>query len=276
LLALGDELGVELFRHQGNRLVGLTEPGAMIADITTKILDDVGRIRDIAAAQSRPDADHLVVVASRHAAGNRVRRAVLDFRTQAPAVALRLCEENPLIARAMLVSGAADIGILPEQDEAGAALSSLPIDQWTLSVVVPTGHPLVRTPRLTLELLGQYPICSYERGAASRQAVDTAFSRVGLDSPVHFSLGSSADILDYIASGAGVGIVATGAFESSRHPDLCALDTVDLFPALTTAVVINGNAPLRGSVVDFIGVLAPEIDRDSIERAMRLQSGRRG
>ncbi|MCF7984023.1 MAG: LysR family transcriptional regulator [Thiohalocapsa sp.] len=269
LIALADELGVDLFRHEGKRLVGLTEPGERIAPIASRILLDAQRIRDIAGRHAQLQTAQLAIAASRHAATHLLHDAMIRFRAIAPDMRLRVSEEEPGRALALVASGDMDIGIVPGPARGDANLAYFPIEHWLLAAVVPEGHPLLAAEPVTLRELAEWPICCYERGSASRQVVDDAFRRQGLPSPVSFELASSNRILDYVATGAGVGIVARMAFELTDHRCLRALDIGDVLPRLTTSAVLRRGLPVRTPVCDFLAELIPDLDRETVERALQ-------
>jgi DNA-binding transcriptional LysR family regulator len=268
LLALADELGVALFRHQGKRLVGLTPAGEEILRTGTRILDDVQHISDIAARHAVGDAATLVVVSSRHAASRRVREAVQGFRADWPGIGLRLLEEEPQRALRLLLDGEAQVAVLPEDRERDERLAYVPLERWSLTLVVPRGHALLAAPMPSLARLAEHPVCCYEPSAPSRQVVDETFLQAGLETPVAYALGSSAAILDYVDGGLGIGIVAAGAFDALRWPGLACLDAGRLFPSLVTSLVVSRRGPPPEPVLALAALLAPEIGRARIERAI--------
>lgn len=268
MLALADELGVALFRHQGKRLVGLTPAGEEILHAGARILGDVQYIRDIAARHALGDAATLVVVSSRHAASRRVRQAVRGFRAEWPGIGLKLLEEEPQRALRLLLDGEAQIAVLPEDRERDERLAYVPLERWSLTLVAPRGHALLAAPAPPLARLAEHAVCCYEPSAPSRRVVDEAFRLAGLDSPVAYSLGSSAAILDYVDSGLGIGIIAAGAFDPGRWPGLACLDASGLFPSLVTSLVIPRRVALAEPVLALAGLLAPELGRAHVEHAI--------
>lgn len=101
-------------------------------------------------------------------------------------------------------------------------------------------------------------IACYERGSASRRVVENAFAHAGLKSSVVFELASSQEILDFAESGACIGLLAESAGAPARHPGLRFLPTEEIFPALTTAIIVRRDAPLSWAAVDFIELLTED------------------
>lgn len=272
LQTLADELGVDLFTHHGKRLIGLTEPGQEIAVLAARVIRDVQRIEAVADSHADANRGGLVVVATRHAASNRLRDTMMRFCEAMPALKVRVFEEEPRSASAMLRAGNADIGILSESPERDPELLYFPIETWRLLLVVPKDHPLSCGADVSLESLARYPICSYERTANSRRIVEDAFRAAGMGAPIAHALGSSAMILQYVERGIGVGIVGEASFEQESHPNLRGIGVDHLFRSLTTDVVLPRKSRLPKSVFGFLDLLAPTLDRAMIEKARSTQS----
>jgi len=264
---LAEELGVDLFRYQGKRLVGLTEPGQEIADLAANVLRDVKRIRQVADAHVAGQRGGLLIVATRHVADNRLRQAMIALRRRLPTLTVRVCEEDPIAATNMLIAGEADLGVLSEPPERRPELLYLPVEEWRLILVAPQDHDICQRPEVRLEDLAAEPLCSYERTATSRQIIDEAFRGHGIDSPVTFALSSSAMILEYVENGAGIGVIGESAFDASAHPTLRQVAATHLFRPLTTDVVLPRKAKLHHFIYRFVRLLAPSITRAMIEEA---------
>ena len=266
---LASELGVDLFRHQGKRLVGLTRAGAEISEVVESLIRDVKRVKSIAASHAIAEQGDLTIVVTRHAAANRLQQALVRSQTAPVRRRVRVVEGDPDVAIAKLRSGDASLGILTEPAERDPDLLYFPLDRWGLLLAVPQDHPLARLPEVTLESVARYPCCSYEDSARSRQVVEDAFRAAGLTSPVAFSLGSSEKILDYVEAGVGIGIVASAAFVPEQHPTLRALDASHLFRRLTTELVLPRWAPLSKEVLNLVRLLDSTLTRARIEAARR-------
>lgn len=265
---LADELGVDLFRHQGKRLTGLTDSGREIAVLAATIIHDVNRIDEVADAHVAGKRGGLVIVASRHAASSFLRDAMVRFQDESPALKVRVFEEEPCNAFTMLRTGDADVGILSEPSDRDPDLLYFPIETWRLLLVVPQDHPLANGTDVTLKMLEHYPLCCYERTSSSRQIVEDAFRKIGIETAITHALGSSAMILQYVESGIGIGIVGEASFVPENHPNLRGIDIEHLFRSMTTDLVLPRKSRLPRSVYAFLNVLAPALDRTMIETAL--------
>nr|WP_296805753.1 LysR substrate-binding domain-containing protein [Thiocapsa sp.] len=191
---------MDLFTHHGKRLIGLTEPGQEIAVLVARVIQDVQRIEEVADSHVNAERGGLVVVATRHAASTRLRDTMMRFCEAMPALNVRVFEEEPRSASAMLRAGDADIGILSEPSEHDPELLYFPIETWRLLLVVPKDRPLNDRTEISLEILARYQICSYERTAHSRRIVEDAFRAVGMEAPIAHALGSCAMIANALSA----------------------------------------------------------------------------
>ncbi|KAA6183053.1 LysR family transcriptional regulator [Thiohalocapsa marina] len=257
---LAEELGVDLFVRCGKRFVGLTEAGKEIAAVVDDILRDSQRIRKIADAHRDGNRGVLRILATRHVAASSLHEAIVRCRQEMPALQIEINQEDPGLAFELLRQHGADLGMLPEPPAQFTDLAYFPLTRWHLTLVVPQGHVLMAATELTLETLSAYPCCCYERTSRSRQIVDETFELAGMRSPVSFSLSSSPDILQYVATGIGIGLIAEEAFNAARHPDLAAVDVRHLFQPITTGVVLPRNVRLSTALRAFIKVLSPGLD----------------
>ncbi|EGV16392.1 LysR substrate-binding domain-containing protein [Thiocapsa marina] len=268
LIELADELGVELFLHEGKRLVGLTRAGMEIAEIAARMLIDVRRIHEIGRSLATDRHDCLKVVANRHAAHNLLHHAMVDFREMMPGIEVDVSEENTLQATAMLRIGQADLGLLAEAPDQDPDLLYFPIEEWRLLLVVPREHPLAGLPTVGLEDLAHYSVGSYDNAAQSRFVIDEAFAGAGLHSPVNISFASSHMILQFVNSKIGIAIVAESAFSADDYPELLGLDVTHLFRPLTTDLVLPRRTSPPRDVFNFLSILAPQITPTTIGEAI--------
>jgi LysR family cys regulon transcriptional activator len=77
-----------------------------------------------------------------------------------------------------------------------------------------------------------------------------------------------ADVIKtYVRLGIGVGIIANMAIDPVDDADLVSIDASHLFPRHTTWVGFDRSALLRKYMYDFLGLLAPHLNRRLVDRA---------
>src|SRR5437868_2671358 len=75
---------------------------------------------------------------------------------------LPLRQGTPADVSQFVASGAADLSIATEPVEPRSDVVLLPCYQLNRIVLTPAGHPLLKSKRLTLERLAEYPLITYD------------------------------------------------------------------------------------------------------------------
>jgi LysR family cys regulon transcriptional activator len=265
---LEDELGVELFVRRGKRLLGLTEPGQELVGIVERILLDTQNIKKLGEQFSNRDKGQLSVATTHTQARYALPRVVTAFKKQFPKVNLVLNEASPSEIVSMLQDGQADIGIATEALEDVQDLATFPYYSWHHGVVVPAGHPLEGSKKLTLDAVAEFPIITYHQGFTGRRRIDEAFSRAKLD-PDIVMVALDADVIKaYVELGLGIGIVASMAFDAERDPHLRLLDAKHLFAINTSRIAVRRGSYLRGYAHRFIELCSPELTEAAVRAGM--------
>src|ERR1044071_4803790 len=263
--ALEDELGIQLFRSHGKRLVSITEPGKAVVAIAERILSEAQNLRRAGEEYANDQLGTLTIAATHTQARYALPKAVAAFKRKYPKVELLLHQGNPTQICEQVVAGEADMGVATESISLYPELVSLPVYQWNRCVVVPPRHPLLKGP-LTLEALAQYPIVTYDFAFANRSLVQKAFESRGLQPNVVLTALDADVIKTYVELGLGVGILAKMAFDPKRDRGLRAIDASHLFESSTTRLGIKRGAYLRRYAYEFIELFAPHLPRAVVER----------
>ena len=265
---LEDELGVEIFERNGKRLTGLTSPGKDILRIIDRLLLEAENLQQAGQEYSGVKRGTLTIATTHTQARYVLPKAVQSFRAAFPDVRIALQQSSPEHIAEWVLSGKADIGIATEGLSQFDDLVSFPCYQWHHAVVVPDGHPLLATGRLTLAQLAEYPLITYDVGFTGRSHIDDAFREAGIATDIVLTAMDSDVIQQYVALGMGVGIVASMAIEQSRHAGLKPVEASHLFAPNVTRLAVRRAAYLRSYTVDFILQFAPTLTRADIDTAL--------
>ena len=269
---LEEELNLQIFKRNGKRLVGVTEPGVAILEMTERVLHEMENIRRVGEEFSHEDTGNLVIAATHTQARYRLPAAVKAFMEAFPKVHLGIHQGNPTQVSEQVISGEADIGLATEAISGYKELVTLPCYQWNRCVVAPVGHPLLDDAPLTLEKIARYPVVTYDFSFAGGSMVNRVFSEHGLQLNVALTAIDSDVIKTYVELGLGVGLLAQMAYNPERDRNLVMLDASHLFPASTTYLGIRRDAYLRGYQYAFIRAIAPHLDRAAVDAAFRSGS----
>jgi LysR family cys regulon transcriptional activator len=273
--ALEEELGVQVFARHGKRLVSITEPGKAVVAIAERILAEAQNLRRAGEEYANDKAGTLTIGATHTQARYALPKAVAAFKRRYPKVELIIQQGNPTQICEQVLAGEADMAVATEMIATYPELVSLPVYQWNRCVVVPPRHPLLKAGTLTLELLAEYPIVTYDFAFANRSLVQKAFESRGLAPHVVLAAQDSDVIKTYVELGLGIGILARMAFDERRDRPLRALDASHLFESSTTRLGVKRGAYLRRYAYEFIELFAPHLPRAVVERAVTGEEGSR-
>jgi LysR family cys regulon transcriptional activator len=160
--------------------------------------------------------------------------------------------------------GEADICIGSESVE-GADLVMFPCYEMHRVVLTPPDHPLLAARRLTLESLARFPIITYDAPALGRSRLIESFAARGLSPKIVLSAIDTDVIKAYVEHGLGIAIVAKLAFDPGRDRHLRAIDASHLFEPNTIHLGVRRNDYLRGYMLDFIEMFAPQWTRERVQ-----------
>lgn len=269
------ELGVRLFARKGRHLTGLTSPGEAILEQIDQILAGVDNIKRLAAEQTEPNRGSLSIATTHTQARYRLPPIVERFIRQYPEVSLHLHQGTPMQIAKLAAEGNVDFAIATEAMEFFEELVMVPCYRWNRSIIVPTGHPLTKQQPLTLKEVAHYPIVTYVFGFTGRSQLDAAFNAQGLEPEVVFTATDADVIKTYVRLGLGIGITASMAFDPSQDHGLVSLPAGHLFEDSVARIGFRKGIILRRYMYDFIMLFAPHLDRELVERALRVSSEER-
>jgi LysR family cys regulon transcriptional activator len=261
---LEEELGVEIFVRRGKRLLGLTEPGAEVANIVERILIESENLRQVASDFTRSDEGRLTIATTHTQARYALPPIIAQFMASYPDVKLTLQQANPKELPRILLEGHVDLAIATDTLDQNPGLTSFPYNSWEHIVVVPKAHPLVSVRKHSLATIADHPIITYDEGLTGRTRIDEAFERASCASDIVITALDADIIKAYVAMGMGIGIIASIAFDAEGDSKLVALPTRGLFQTNTSSIAIRRGRMLRSYVYRFIELCSPELTEDVV------------
>jgi len=265
---LEEELNLQIFKRNGKRLIGITEPGQAILTIAERVLHEMENIKRVGEEFSREDTGSLVIAATHTQARYHLPAAVKTFMQAYPNVHLTIHQGNPSQVSEQVMRGEADIGLATEAIASYDELVTLPCYRWNRCVVVPQGHPLTLDSPLTLEKIAAYPVITYDFAFAGGSMVNRVFSEHGLNLDVALTAIDSDVIKTYVELGLGVGLLAKMAFNPERDRNLVMINASHLFPDSITRLGLRKDTYLRGFQYAFIEIIAKHLTRNVVNQAL--------
>ncbi len=266
---LEDELGMEIFVRSGKRIVAVTEPGKAIIEIAGRILHETDNLRHVSEEFHAQDTGTLTIATTHTQARYALPPVVKEFIRRYPGVRLNLHQGSPTQIAEQVRDGSADLAIATESLAGYTDLVALPCYEWHHCVITPPRHPLLEERKLTLEKIAQYPIITYDFAFSGRGKINAAFEARGLSPNIVLTAIDADVIKTYVELGLGIGIVAQMAFVPERDRHLRMVEAAGLFETSTTRIAIRKNEYLRGYAYEFIELFAPQLDRKTVEKAVR-------
>jgi len=271
LKLLEQELGVQLFTRKGKSLIAITPAGRDVIGRARKILREVQNIRSLAREMSGEQEGTLAIATTHTQARYVLPDVIREFRERYPKINLELHQGTSEQIAELVASNRVDFAIATGSVQQFPTLVVLPCYRWDRIVLVPRGHPLTkRTAPLDLAALAAFPLITYVFSSTGESSFKRAFAEKGLEPHVVFTARDADIIKTYVRMGMGVGVVASMAIEAADDKDLVALDAVGLFPRVMTWLGFRRDSVLRGYMVDFISLFAPQLTTELVRRAAAL------
>jgi LysR family cys regulon transcriptional activator len=256
ILELEAELGVDVFVRHGKRILGLTEPGKVVAERAERVLSEIQGIERATADWRARDAGELRIATTHTQARYVLPTVVKAFRKRYPAVRLSLMQGSPSQITQMVVDREVDFAIATEVVDERPELRTVEGFEWQHVVVAPVRHPVFAGP-ITLQALVRFPIVTYVEEFAGRRRIDRAFAQAGLRPDIVLAAIDSDVIKTYVSIGMGVGIMAEMASDPAHDRALRAVPAGALFGMNRVRLAVRKDAFLRGFATAFIELFLP-------------------
>lgn len=273
IIELEDELGIKIFERHGKRIKGLTRPGVAVAEVINRIMREVDNLKRVSDDFAKNDEGALVIACTHAQARYLLPKVIPEFRKRFPKVHMSLAEGNPPHLAQMVLHEQADVAIATETLAETPGLVALPVLEWQHTIVVHPDHPLAQLQtqaarNISLAQIAEYPIVTYDKAFSGRRSIDEAFERAGVVPDIVLEAIDADVIKTYVDVGLGIGIIAGVAFDPRRDKGLVGLDAGHLFGLHMTRVAIKQGTFLRDYVYVLLEMLASELTRDVVEKAI--------
>ena len=265
---LEDELGFQIFVREGRNLTRITPAGQQVIERALHILQEAQSIRAL-STELRDEGRGSLSIGTTHTQARYVLPSVIrEFLSRYSNVRLNLHQGTSEQIAEMVAQDRIDCAINTGSERLFPDLTILPCYRWNRVVIVPRDHPLAGAGKLTYRALAQYPIITYTFSFSGPSSLIDAFAKANLTPNVAITARDSDVIVTYVRLGIGVGIVAHMAV-ADDDPDLAVLDASHLLPSHTTWLGFRHGTLLRKYMYDFAQLIAPHLDRRTVDRAHR-------
>ncbi|MFT7675402.1 MAG: LysR family cys regulon transcriptional activator [Gammaproteobacteria bacterium] len=268
---LEDELDIQIFERSGKKLTCVSPAGLAILEHVQSLLNNAKNIKQAAHEFSKSNRGSLTI-ATTHTQAQFILPPILQsFSKKYPQIELRVHQGNPKSMCKLAANNQVDFVLASEVIDERGELVTIPAYRWNRYIVVPPEHPLTRMENISLQELAQFPILTYMLGLSGRSQLDKAFQAANLEPRVAFTATDSDVIKTYVKLGLGAGIVAEMACDYNDK-DLAYIDASHLFPYSTIKVGFRHSRHISAFQYDFLQMLTPHIDMDTIKELAATRS----
>ena len=266
---LEEELNVQVFERHGKRLVSITPAGRTIIEMAERILCEAENIYQV-SEQLNDQSRGTLSIATIHAhAHHSLPPVIKKFSSEYPGIQLRIHQGDPEQLTDMVLSRTVDLAITTTPENVPDELVMLPYRTWELAAITLPDHPLLDVSPLTLESLAAYPLVTYDYAFVSRSSINSAFDEKGLMTNIALTAQDSDIIKTYVKLGLGVGLVAASSIDKEKDGELQVIPANHLFESGHTYICLHRGKHLREYVYALINLVAPNITREDIEKAIQ-------
>lgn len=265
---LEDEVGADLLVRRTNRVIGLTAAGEAIIAAVRRTLWEAENLERITGTFSKTGSGKLVLATTHMYARYVLRDVITDFVRSHPEVQLVIRQGVASMIAEWVVTGAADIGLSGKPVQSPDDMTFLPLGSLDRSVIVPAKHPLVREKKLTLEALARFPIITLDVGTEGEEKVTQAFEKAGIKPNIVMRAIDADVVKSYVASGLGIAILLSLAYEPERDRNLRAIKAGHLFETTTPQIYLRQGKFLPSYMYDFIQRVSPRWDHRALDAAL--------
>lgn len=247
-----DELGVELFIRKGKRILGFTEVGNRLLELSEEILGNIRKIKSLKNEFLDKDSGTLTLATTHTQARYMLPDIIKRYTLESPKVQFVLHQSSPLEIASMLDSGDADIAIATESLKNDDRFITFPFYQWHHGVIVPKAHALLNYRNITLDSISKYPLITYHKGFTGREKIDKQFVTKKLSQNIVLEALDADVIKAYVSQKLGIGIIASMAYDENQDSGLTLIKGDKIFEKNTTYLALRKGQFLKGFVAKFV------------------------
>lgn len=232
-----DMTGFPLFKRERGRLTPTPE-ALHIAQEAQHLFSQQKRVDTIINQLRGGSLGRLNLVATPSIGYGILPRLIAEFTKDRPKVELsvELGSVDEIIQR--LISGQADLG-LSITSPRHSALTVRGMAQGELVCACPAGHELAHSQVIKISDLNHVRHISYNAGTPLGQAIDTVYSKAGVERRFFCEVRHTSTALEMVACGVGVALVDNFAIVGRQRPEIVIRKTNPTLPITLHGITPN-------------------------------------
>jgi DNA-binding transcriptional LysR family regulator len=208
---------------RGRRGVRPTPAGTTLARHARDVLIHAARLEGAVGSYSRRPAAALTLLAGGSAMYRLVPQALITFLREHPDADVDVCESRTPHTLRMLADGAADLGVVIDNEAVDTDVRTEPLGDDSIVVIGQAGGILAGRTALTYREVAEHPLVGLDADSSLRRWIE---KNLGPHAPAVRYRTTVADInvlVALAAAGVGLAIAPRRAVEGDRRLDVCAL-----------------------------------------------------
>lgn len=208
---------------RGRRGVRPTPAGTTLARHARDVLDRTARLESAVASYARPPAAPVTLLCGGSAMHRLVPQALISFLRAHPDTDVEVSESRTPQTVRMLSDGAADLGVVLDDEARDCGLRTEPLGDDSLVVIGQAGGVLAGRTALAYSEVAEHPLVGLDAESSLRRWIER---HLGPHAPVVRHRTTVADLnvlVSLAAAGAGLAVVPRHAVDPRRPLDVCAL-----------------------------------------------------
>jgi DNA-binding transcriptional LysR family regulator len=215
---LEESLGVRLF-DRSTRSVTLTQVGRDLLPVVDKVLSDLAAVAVRARDVAQKNTGRVVVAALPSISSTLLPQAIAGFLKTYPGISISLKDALAERIVDMIRSDEVDFGISSSaMNDPQIEFTPLATDRMVL--VLPRGHKLAKSAKISLEDLLDVPLIFMNRDSSVRRILDDAYASARQPATPSYEAAFMSTAIGMVRAGLGVTLLPSSALEVKTASDL--------------------------------------------------------
>ena len=223
---LESELSATLF-DRIRRPIQLTLAGKRLAELATPLVEGIDALAE--TASEAEERGPVVLAATPDIIPHTLLRVVRVFLERHPHIHLTIKSATRAEVSDIVSNGDADMGVVQHHDR-DEAFEFEALFLYERVLITPLRHPLLDSPITTLEQIADYPLILMGEGTHTRDILESALKRRGVNYEIVVDLDSMDMIKRYVALGMGVSVGPRLAIDPEDHDVLGVVSLAHILP----------------------------------------------
>ncbi|MFT5657224.1 MAG: DNA-binding transcriptional LysR family regulator [Gammaproteobacteria bacterium] len=252
--ALEEEMDTILFERRGPKLL-LTTEGSILYELCLPHVQGIDRLKETFDAHcGNLTSGDLIIAAGESTILYILPEPVGQFSAQYPSIKLRLSNETGRDGMELLRTDKVDFAV-GSMLEVPDDLMYDPIVTYNPVIITPTGHPLAKMKKPTIQEIGKFGLILPPRHLSTWHIVKMVFAQHNVNFQVTLEAGGWEVIKRYVSLGQGISIVTDVCITEEDRSKMHVIPIDQYFPKRSYGIVTRKGKFLSAPSQKFIEIM---------------------